>query len=74
MLTVQHMPMQEPEVLDTIRVLEVARKTEPFKKTKQPAGQVAVKQMCAAMAGCKGLTSGLLALPASPLRLLQSHA
>ena len=61
-------------MLDTIRVLEVARKTKPVKKTKQPAGQVAVKQMCAAMTGCKGLASGLLALPASSLGLLQSHA
>ena len=43
MLTVQQLPMQEPEVLDNIRVLEVARKTKPVKRTKQPAGQVAVK-------------------------------
>ncbi len=47
MLTAQHMPMQEPEVLDNIRVLEVPRKTKPVKRPKQPAGQRAVKsQVC----------------------------
>ena len=30
-------------MLENVRVLEVARKTKPVKRTKQPAGEVAVK-------------------------------